>query len=347
MYYIKLLMLYMQDDQRTSSNVNLIEVQHVGVTARLKSPIKNLLQNSTSSIESEHGHRQVLFNNNEKRRYDNLVPDSTVDTGETTEASKVLYEMHAVPNIHPKYTNKGTPSKIEFQLYNKNRASRSHRHRKRSRRTSLLGRSRIHKRTRNVVQTSICSRLRQSFENLCKLRTEEKHVSIIDDLPEPTTRSNAEVHIGIYPFEHGSADYLRTNDAYPLLVSYNIAERATDCATRFWAEFFGSLYIGVAFIVTFILQTYRFLLYSFVNTLLVGLLHMTADYFLKPLLTVCFNGFIQPLLTLLQNIFTSIRNALEPISDTFNNCMKPVATVFSSFRIVEINHRERQFEKEV
>lgn len=61
----------------------------------------------------------------------------------------------------------------------------------------------------------------------------------------------------IYYFDHGSPLFYRTTDCPPHLISEMIAQRTTYHATRFWAELFGSINIGVTFIVTFFLQFYR------------------------------------------------------------------------------------------
>jgi len=60
-----------------------------------------------------------------------------------------------------------------------------------------------------------------------------------------------------YPFEHGCPEYYRTFDCPPHLISDMIAEQTTYHATRFWAEIFGFVNVGVIFFVTFFLQLYR------------------------------------------------------------------------------------------
>ncbi|XP_036326747.1 uncharacterized protein LOC118739497 [Rhagoletis pomonella] len=385
------------NERNSNSKSNLIEVQHVGVTAKLQSPLKNLLQSSTSSTETENG---LLFNerHGHKHKYNKFSNDTQADTETGTEnPSKVLYEMRAVREIstaHPGKRN-ATPSKIEFQLYKT--ASRRARRTKSTHATGVQCSEKKSKRklfaerqsvsakkaascctcyahSPHTKENTIFQRLRKSLDNM---RTARPHISkpkapkcseIFIDLPEPCTSNTQqrskvdegkqserdvtppparETRIGIYPFEHGCAEYLRTTDCHPQMLSVVLAERATYYATRFWAEFFGSLHIGVTFVVTFLLQAYRFVLYSLVNTLVVGFLHMTSDYLIKPILTVFFNGFLQPPLILVYNILTSIRDILEPVADTINNFMRPVATVGKSLRLVHANYNTKKFEKEV
>lgn len=194
------------------------------------------------------------------------------------------------------------------------------------------------------------SRLFASLDNMCKCQPQHAQ-NIIDDLPSPRWNKKAAVRhtcIGIYPFEHGCADYLSTTDTHPKINSIVLADRATTYATHFWAEFFGLLHIGVAFLVSFVLQSYRFVLYSLVNTLIVGLLHMTSDYMIKPALTVIFNGFLQPPMIFLYNVMCSMRDILEPLADTINNFVKPLAILTGSLRLVNVNYRNvRHLAKDV
>lgn len=66
-------------------------------------------------------------------------------------------------------------------------------------------------------------------------------------------------NVETYHFDHGSTSYYRTTDCPPHLISEIIAQRTTFHATKFWAEFFGSINIIVTFIITFFLQFYRWI----------------------------------------------------------------------------------------
>ncbi|XP_004522419.1 uncharacterized protein LOC101457482 [Ceratitis capitata] len=383
-------------ERNSTSKTNLIEVQHVGVTAKLQSPLKNLLQSSLSSTETENG--QLLFHDRHghKMKYNKFSNDSQAETETGAEnPAKLLYEMRAVREASTRHPGKRnpTPSKIEFQLYKtptrrvrrskSTPASTAKCSHKKSKRKLFADQNSASKNADTYCpchhaprggnsDNTIFQRLRHSLENM---RAARAHISkpkapkcndIFDELPaqfaqaqqqaednrelpqrEKTPPPIRETRIGIYPFEHGCADYLRTTDCQPQLLSVVLAERATYYATRFWAEFFGSLHIGVTFFVTFLLQAYRFVLFSLVNTLVVGFLHMTSDYLIKPILTVFFNGFLQPPLILIYNILTSIRDILEPIAETINNFVRPVATVGRSLRLVHVDVNKRKLIKEV
>lgn len=142
----------------------------------------------------------------------------------------------------------------------------------------------------------------------------------------------------IYYFDHGSMGYLCTTDCPPQLLSDNLAKRTSDCATKFWAEFYGSVHIVFAVIVAFLLQTLRFIMYSFVRAIVIGVLQIIGDYLIKPLLTILFNGFLQPPLILARNLFTSISEMLEPIARSISQFLKPIADTLQAFRLVEIHH---------
>lgn len=114
------------------------------------------------------------------------------------------------------------------------------------------------------------------------------------------------------------------------------AEKTSDLATRFWAEIFGTIHIGVAFVVAFILQFFRFMLFSIVRPLTVGLLQLFADYFIKPFLSILFNALIQPVLILFYNILTSLRDLFEPVAEAFGYFIAHLTKLFQACRIIEI-----------
>lgn len=132
--------------------------------------------------------------------------------------------------------------------------------------------------------------------------------------------------------------YYRTTDCHPVLATDKCAEKTDQAAIRFWAEIFGTFHIGIAFVIAFILQLLRFVLYSVVRPLTVGVVQMIADYFVKPLLSILFNALVQPLLILLYNVATSLRDLCEPIAEAMGLFLREIANVFAAIRIVEVKH---------
>ncbi|XP_043259641.1 uncharacterized protein LOC122401519 [Colletes gigas] len=142
--------------------------------------------------------------------------------------------------------------------------------------------------------------------------------------------------IEIYYFDHGNSAYYRTTDSPPILATEKCAEKTDQAATRFWAEIFGTIHIGTAFVTAFILQLIRFLLYSIIRPLTVGVLQMLADYFIKPCLSIVFNALIQPFLILLYNIATSLKDLCEPIAEAIGLFLREIANLCAAIRIVEV-----------
>ncbi|XP_075161392.1 uncharacterized protein LOC142234190 [Haematobia irritans] len=353
----------------SNSKSNLIEVQHVGVTAKLSSPLKDLIRMMDSS-STETDSNQPLYgdiHHKNSTKYDKLSNDVVIESNDSTktENSRILYEMRAEPNK----TSNGrelsvTPSKIEFQLYTRNskrlRSSKSASSSNKKRSKRKLFERKAKSKSVKDGSPNLFQRLRHSFGEMANgTKSQFQQTPTVDQIFSeinetdflgsylPKTTLAGETRIGIYPFDHGCAEYLKTHDCPPHIHSLALAERTTHYATKFWAEFFGSLHIGVTFMVTFLLQSYRFILYSLINTLLVGVLNMTSDYLLKPLLMVIFNGFLQPPLIFCFNILTTTRDILEPIADTINIFFKPLATVGRSVRLVHVTHNKKNITKNV
>ncbi|XP_023180143.2 uncharacterized protein LOC111605700 [Drosophila hydei] len=347
----------------SQSHTQLIEVQvhHVGVTAKLQSPLKKLLPQLSSSTDTE------LYQQ-PKSKYNMFENEGQCDTTATnttglSSPARVLYEMHAEPE---KRVSK--PNRIEFQRYTRSKCTRiSVPPRKRTTKPQHVPKAKPmqeqkqqqHQKTKHhnhpnqlfqENRPSFLQRLVASLDNMCKCQPQHAH-NIIDDLPSPRWNKKAAARhtcTGIYPFDYGCADYLSTTDTHPKINSIVLADRATTYATHFWAEFFGLLHIAVAFVVSFVLQSYRFLLYSVVNTLIVGLLHTTSDYLVKPSLTVIFNGFLQPPMIFLYNVMCSLRDILDPLAETLDHFIKPLATLGASIRLINVNYRNvRRFAKDV
>ena len=83
---------------------------------------------------------------------------------------------------------------------------------------------------------------------------------------------------------------------------------------------------------------YRFLLFTIVRPLSVGLLQLISDYFFKPLLTIVFNGFIQPILIFLYNIASSFQDLCMPIARGIGYFLQEIANLIAAFRFVEIKN---------
>jgi len=132
--------------------------------------------------------------------------------------------------------------------------------------------------------------------------------------------------------------YYRTTDCHPVLTTDRCVEKTDQAATRFWAEIFGTIHIGTAFVTAFILQLLRFVLYSVFRPLTIGILQLLADYSVKPVLSILFNAIIQPVLILFYNIFTSLRDLCEPIAEGMGLFLREMANLCAAIRLVEVKH---------
>lgn len=156
---------------------------------------------------------------------------------------------------HDKQTRKRPPP---------NRHNKSHctfEHEKPPSVTSILSPNMLTHRAPEIVESLQSSRDYQPR----RFRSKVRNMFACLHRSQSRTEHNEDVEAGlsnahtteVYHFDHGSSAYFQTTDCPPHLVSEIIAQRTTYHATKFWAEFFGSINIGVTFFVTFILQFYR------------------------------------------------------------------------------------------
>ncbi|XP_060135246.1 uncharacterized protein LOC132592706 [Zootoca vivipara] len=78
------------------------------------------------------------------------------------------------------------------------------------------------------------------------------------------------------------------------------------------------------------------------EVLVVDLLTTMGDQILEPFLASLFNSILQPLLKFLLNVLCSIRNLSYPLLDILKGLCLQVALVLRAFRLVEINHHQKE-----
>lgn len=106
------------------------------------------------------------------------------------------------------------------------------------------------------LNSSWSQKLKQIFESR-KCPNEPNAEILFDKMNHEKPSKNNEIKVIKYEFVHGSPEYYKTFDCPPHLISDVLAEQTVHHATRFWAEMFGFINIGVTFFVTFLLQFYR------------------------------------------------------------------------------------------
>ncbi|KAI4481820.1 hypothetical protein M0804_009341 [Polistes exclamans] len=136
-----------------------------------------------------------------------------------------------------------------------------------------------------------------------KMKIEEKMKFQGDKFQDK--RKNLVERIDIYYFDHGNSAYYRTTDSPPILMTEKCAEKTDQAATRFWAEIFGTIHIGTAFLTAFILQFIRFILFSLIRPLTVA---------------------------------TSIKDLSEPLAEAIGLFLREIANLCRSIRIIEIKY---------
>ncbi|KXJ74591.1 hypothetical protein RP20_CCG013395 [Aedes albopictus] len=244
----------------------------------------------------------------------NLTNNTTSEyrstTSESTTTALPYYELRLPSHLF----NSKSPSRIEFQLVEKP-PRRPKRHFPAPLQRNIYTRSRHEPPAPKTAPRKSLKRVFFNF-NRKPVPAESNHPTN----PSPSTpvdedrdRDDYE-NMEIYYFDHGSPEFYRTTDCPPHLVTEALAQSTLHHATKFWAEIFGTINIGTTFVISFWLQLYRFLLYGILRSALVGVLQITADYLLKPLLAVVFNGLLQPPLVFVQNVLTALAAMLEPVA---------------------------------
>ena len=273
---------------------------------------------------------------------------------DTEAASQILfYQMKATGSI-PK-----SPSKIEFHLVKESTKSTKY-----GPRRNIYSKPNMNSEISNTPKTNVTKSFKNAdretpFRDL-NFHAKDKIKAAFSskrskcdnsrfkefDSHQQNVKPKVDVeNLEIYYFDHGSPDFFRTTDCPPHLVSEILAQQTYHHATKFWAEVFGTLNIGLTFIVAFLLQLYRFILYGFLRALIVGFMQITSDYLIKPILAISFNGFLQPPLIFLQNIFKAISEVGRPIAKLLEYFVQPFVNLLNAFRIVQLTKNERTIVK--
>lgn len=128
-------------------------------------------------------------------------------------------------------------------------------------RSELCVRCSNHEKIEENLNSSWTQKLKQVFESRRATPAHqadiEAEIIFNDETREEANKTKKNEKIITYNFEHGCPEYYKTFDCPPHLLSDVLAEQTVQHATRFWAEMFGFINIGVTFFVTFLLQFYR------------------------------------------------------------------------------------------
>uniref|UniRef100_A0A336MN72 CSON003382 protein n=1 Tax=Culicoides sonorensis TaxID=179676 RepID=A0A336MN72_CULSO len=186
----------------------------------------------------------------------------------STQAESEYYRLTS--NGRPKFMGK-SPSKLEFQLIRKSAAASKVNRKKvvkgnvdfitKTDICACKSKSALRNELKQDLNSSWSQKLKRMFETCNRDQSndpQDKDFFELDHEPEGELKSKAKNSKVIkYDFEHGCPEYYKTFDCPPHLISDMLAEQTVHHATRFWAEMFGFINIGVTFFVTFLLQFYR------------------------------------------------------------------------------------------
>ena len=118
---------------------------------------------------------------------------------------------------------------------------------------------------------------------------------------------------------------------------YWLFPRSAKWLHYFWQEFFSALRIITDSAFIFMLELLRFIFHYVALRVLGGVLIVTGDHFLKPLLAVLFNSIIQPSFIFTRNVLAGVRNLLQPLMDITNSFIAQSASLLRAFRLFKLN----------
>ncbi|CAH1256103.1 Hypp1589 [Branchiostoma lanceolatum] len=152
----------------------------------------------------------------------------------------------------------------------------------------------------------------------------------------PGNESNSR---SVYPFHQGAVNYLYATEGSAHAVMPAIADKSEVMVRRGVQELFGVMRLLVDVFVILAVELARFVFRQVVQNLLIGLLVVMGDHFVKPLVAALFNSFLQPVLMLLWNVATATRTVFGPVVDILRGVALQFAVVLRAFRLVELNWR--------
>ncbi|XP_032895895.1 uncharacterized protein LOC116985303 isoform X2 [Amblyraja radiata] len=174
-------------------------------------------------------------------------------------------------------------------------------------------------------------------ENVGVASEENIVVGIVKDAP-----SYKENNL-IYHFDFGHQNFYETKKEYNEACISNLADWSNDVIRHCWRELFAVVRILMNVVTLFLIELVNFLSRAFIEILVAGLLTAIGDHVLKPLLATLFNSLLQPIMIFQLNIFTGIRNLLNPLIDIIRRLIMQIAALLHAFRLVEVTFNRAPF----
>lgn len=105
---------------------------------------------------------------------------------------------------------------------------------------------------------------------------------------------------------------------------------------RIFREIFAVLRILTGIIIWFIVELLQYIIQHVIQPLFIGVLMVTADYLIKPTLTIFFSGVVQPTNIFMWNVLVGLRHVCRPVIDITASFAEILAMVLRAFRLFEI-----------
>ena len=106
---------------------------------------------------------------------------------------------------------------------------------------------------------------------------------------------------------------------------------------RGWQEFFGVLRILTSIVVFLVVEALNYVTNHVARPLFLGVVVMTGNRLVKPLLAGLFNLILQPLVIFSWNLASGVRQLCQPLIDILGGVTSRLAVILQAFRLVEVN----------
>ena len=106
---------------------------------------------------------------------------------------------------------------------------------------------------------------------------------------------------------------------------------------RGWQEFFGALRILTSIAVFLVVEALNYITNHVARPLFLGVVVMTGNRLIKPVLAGLFNLILQPFVIFLWNFVSGVRHVCQPVIDILGGIMSKFAILLQAFRLEEVN----------
>ena len=106
---------------------------------------------------------------------------------------------------------------------------------------------------------------------------------------------------------------------------------------RAWQEFFGALRILTSIAIFLVVEALNYVTNHVARPLFLGVVIMTGNRLVKPVLAGLFNLILQPFVIFSWNFVSGVRHVCQPLIDILGGVTSKLAVLLQAFRLVEVN----------